>query len=532
MNLHIRISDMNGYLKISIAIMLCLMVPANLFSQEEEISIRESVQVVNVEVPVRVYYDGKPVDHLTREDFEIFADGKRQEIHGFFVKRKKIKLPAIKQAEKAFRKSRYFVLVFSVREINDRLVKGLHYILDEVLHANDRLMIMVSGHTHFFSNLENKEQAYTRIMELLEIQSREARDRLRRLVLDLRQVVPEGTEDDERAENYLKIYTRMLRKYRGKYLQPQLDTLSNFAAHLEKIPMEKWVLCFYQEEIYPHLGQDAKDWITNIIEQQTPHDGHQAHDARIIQRRLNRMERELSAARSFPTEVLHKLFVKSGATFHSLLIPTVNPPSFTYYDGERTWGFDFKRVSTDFENNLREITKKTGGALVHSGNLVSSLKAIEEIEDICYWLTFAPQDPGKQGKIRVSVRQPGYKTVYDNNMKSYYLRDFLARKEKSAKGLRLEDLSFANRRLSFKVTGFQVGAESGSEQARIKLRIRVMDDRNVSLFDQQKTLLPNRDNIQVSLPFHKLVKGKYFVLVDVMDLTTGQSDFSFMETAI
>jgi len=508
------------------------MVPANLFSQEEEVTIRESVQVVNIEVPVRVFYNGKPVGHLTREDFEIFANGKRQEIHGFFVKRKQIKLPVIKEAEMAAAGSRYFVLVFSIREINDRLEEGLHYILDEVLHANDRLMIMVSGRTHFFPNLENKEQAYAQIMELLEIQSREARDRLRRLVLDLRQVVPEGTEDDERAENYLKIYVRMLREYREKYLQPQLDTLSNFAAHLEKIALEKWVLCFYQEEVYPHLGQEAKDWITNIIEVQTPHDGHQAHDARIIQRRFNRMERELNAARSFPTEVLHKLFVRSGATFHSLLIPTVNPPSFTYYDGTRTWGFDFKRVSTDFENNLREITRKTGGTLINSGNLVSSLKAIEEIEDICYWLTFAPQEAGEQGKIRVSVRHPGYKTVYDNNIKSYYLQDFLARKEESAKGLRLEGLSFSNRQLSFMVTGFRAGAESGGGEARIQLRIRVMDDRNVSLFDEQKTLLPNREKILISLPFQKLEKGKYFVLVDVMDLFTGQSDFSFMEAAI
>ena len=59
-----------------------------------------------------------------------------------------------------------------------------------------------------------------------------------------------------------------------------------------------------------------------------------------------------------------------------------------------------------------------------------------------------------------------------------------------------------------------------------------MDDRNVSLYDQQKTLSPNRDKILVSLPFHKLDKGKYFVLVDVMNLTTGQSDFSFMEAGI
>ena len=60
--------------------------------QQEEEPIKEKVEVVNVEVPVRVFYRGKPVDNLTKQDFKLYERGKLKEINGFYIKRKKIKL--------------------------------------------------------------------------------------------------------------------------------------------------------------------------------------------------------------------------------------------------------------------------------------------------------------------------------------------------------------------------------------------------------------------------------------------------------
>src|SRR4029453_11275600 len=60
--------------------------PALAFSQSEPAKspVRETAEVVLVEVPVRVVdRDGQPIRGLKATDFELFDDGKRQEIVGF-----------------------------------------------------------------------------------------------------------------------------------------------------------------------------------------------------------------------------------------------------------------------------------------------------------------------------------------------------------------------------------------------------------------------------------------------------------------
>lgn len=47
--------------------------------------------MVNVEVPVRVFRNRKPIDNLTKDDFLLYENGELKTINGFFIKKKKIK---------------------------------------------------------------------------------------------------------------------------------------------------------------------------------------------------------------------------------------------------------------------------------------------------------------------------------------------------------------------------------------------------------------------------------------------------------
>jgi len=62
---------------------------AILLSQDEE-TVKETLAVINVEVPVRVFMDGKPVLDLKKEDFTVYEDGKPQAINGFQLVSKRI----------------------------------------------------------------------------------------------------------------------------------------------------------------------------------------------------------------------------------------------------------------------------------------------------------------------------------------------------------------------------------------------------------------------------------------------------------
>lgn len=509
-----------------------------LFSQEQE-TVREEVSVVNIEVPVRVYLKGKPVKHLSREDFEIFEGRERREINGFFIKKKRIKIrdngqtPVEKSTD-----SRYFVLVFHIREFNKHLENGLKYVFENMMHKNDQLMVMAIGKTLFFNNLIEKERAHAQVSELLKTQAQQARNRMLLLRSKVRNnpmfnvpgnSILKNSLDSlfEMVYDYLKRYERILLDYKKKHLMPEMTSFYNFATHLDTINKEKWVISFYQEESYPHLGPDQKRWLDDIINQLMVQYEHKATYSKMLQNLLLRVERELNAAVSFPAADVQKFFTRTGVTFHSILIPMVNPQSFQFSSGFEQLGFEYKKISTNFENSLRELTKKTGGTLVYSGNLVDSLQTIEEKEDICYWLTFSPKNPEKSAKVRVKVRGSGYKVVYDNNMQPDYFRAFLEKRD-----VRLNNISFYKGMLRLQISGFQFREKGKEKVGRVSLRVRVKDSQNKDVFDQEKMLQPVKKNINISIPFSWLPKGKYHVIVDAKDLFTGKTMSKFLDPVI
>ena len=55
---------------------VCLILVFPVLSQDQDQRITEKVEVVQVEVPVRVFYKGEPVLDLTRDDFSLWENGK------------------------------------------------------------------------------------------------------------------------------------------------------------------------------------------------------------------------------------------------------------------------------------------------------------------------------------------------------------------------------------------------------------------------------------------------------------------------
>ncbi len=126
--------------KIFAAALLALMIQCvSVWPQEPE-RIREEVEVINVEVPVRVYYKKKPVKGLKKEDFKLLIDGKEREIHGFYQVRKQIKTSSTAPGS-----PRLFVLIFNVSSDNPELVNGLHDLFENVIRPGDRLIVLTNN---------------------------------------------------------------------------------------------------------------------------------------------------------------------------------------------------------------------------------------------------------------------------------------------------------------------------------------------------------------------------------------------------
>jgi len=236
------------------------------------------------------------------------------------------------------------------------------------------------------------------------------------------------------------------------------------------------------------------------------------------------MDLEMSEASVLMVKDIGKLFYRVDAAFHSIVIPTtLNSNSEDY---------EYKTTPTSIENTLRHITTETGGALLTSTQLPESLKTIEEMESVCYVLTYAPFDPGKKEEIRIKTRNDNYKVVYDDNNRGLQLAEYLGKNVKEFPAVCLSEFSLENKVLHAVIKDFLVPKEPQGASGQVSMRLVVKDQNNHILYNQNKNLLPTKDFVTISIPLEWLKQGEYFIIGDVTDLLTGTGDMKLIQPQI
>jgi hypothetical protein len=515
-----------------------------LLGQQKNEVLKESVNVVNVEVPVRVYFKGKPVDHLTRADFKLFESGKRQDIHGFILKRKKIKLQELELNAEQVKTAvgRYFTLVFRITHYNDYIKDGLDYIFDTVLNKSDQLLVFVNNRSVFFKSLEDKLEVKTKLDRILHDVSLEARIKMLQYLKEVESAVEKHKMEMKLAaiggggkagvdrefhiliQRYFAKFLEIWKIYKKKYLIPDINKYYNFARFLKDIKKEKWVINFYQFEVFPDIIIDSRSMrrIRSIIgNMQTSTNQEHVTFSRIISRQMNEIEQELSVAKDFPSEEVAKIFHNVDATFHSIFMKTTLNTLLT--------DVEYREIASDLESSLRAITIRTGGELVISNKLDAALDRISEIEDVYYMLTYAPKNPDKVGKIKVKLNNRKYELVYSPNLRSGFLGQFLEEKQIKAKPVKIQNLNFKKGKIMFVISDFFWNKKDGGA---LSIRIRINDPQGNSVFDQKKSIKATQKKINIALNISGLKNGEYDMVVDVNDLYAKTSSTELLKTTI
>jgi len=526
---------------ITIFLILFILIISFLWPQEDEVTTTETVSVVNVEVPVRVFLKDKPVDNLSKNDFKLYENGELQTIHGFYKVTKTIKNPnsetIVKQKSQIFR-PRYFTLVFRLIKYNKELEKGLSYIFEEILRKDDQLLVFANNRSLFLNKITNKKNSCTLVQDLLKDECHKARLRLdtylRKIETELNmarlnsllQKESEYTVTDD-VIKFLKKYLVIWNEYKRNYLMPNMDRFYYFAHHLEKIQKEKWVINFYQIELFPKLkisGTIMREIrnLTGFLQ-----GSHRSEDrvfAKTISTLLMDINETLNTSLDFPAKEISKLFYKVNATFHSILI-NINRELLSQ-------DFEFKRISTNIENSLREITKKTGGSLIASGNLKYALNKIQEKEDILYMLTYSPKNPKKIGKIRIVLNKKNHRIIYDDQMRADYIKNYLKNKKMEIPEIKIDKLHFKSNSLSLVISNFLLKKNNNGNHGNINVQIRILDNHNRELYNKNKNIVTKKNTFSISVKFPWLTKGRYDILLHVTDINTGKSALDYIQSTI
>ena len=506
-----------------------------LVSQTDQEVIKEEVSVVNVEVPVRVYYKGKLVDNLKKEDFRLYDDKKLQNINAFYMRRKRMDIQNIKvvsERQKASLPPRYFVLVFRVTDYNDYLKDGVDFLFDKVLRDQDQILVFANDRTISLNSSTWEIDRKQILNQLLREESIKAKQRLDAIFLDiqhrLRYLRSRLTQDTgvyaPAITNFLDRYLITWNEYKKKYLIPDIDNFYNFSKHLEKIRGEKWVINFYQLEMFPKMKQwgEMRQKIDELVNGWMAGRSEDSVHSKIILELLENLDLELNVSDDFPSEEISRLFYKVDATFHTIFIRGIRES----YSKD----LEFVRVSSEIENSFRDLTKKTGGKLVATNDLGSALHTLSEKEDVYYMLTYAPENIKKIGKVRVAVNNKDYKVVYDKNIRADYITDYLARKKKENPTIEIAGIKLEDKILHVTLFNFVLKKNKKQKEGRLKLRVRIKDMQNKILYDQNRAFRVKKDVVNITINFDWLKKGKYDFILTAEDLFTGNSSVEFYQS--
>jgi hypothetical protein len=510
---------------------------------QEHKPIKEEVAVTNIEVPVRVMYKGKPVGDLTEEDFTIYENKKQVAINGFFVKRRKIKIDRSSRTTKPVAEKislppphpRMFILAFNVTSYNTYFQKAMDHLFDKLLLPMDHLIIFANNTVRQYPRLENPSLIKQQIILDLKEESKNAKRRLLTYINrletflnsrpdeDFRKFLTPGYSDAGRlAENLIKFLRKYLvawNEYKENYLTPRVEQFYYFAKYLEKVKAEKYVLNFYQFEFFPkiRISSQAMQKIQEISNTlSNTNDGTLISYGHLINNLIHQMMNDYDLEKGFPNEEISKLFYKVDATFHSFFIRALNPTV--------SEDFEYQVLASDLERVLKSITDITGGKNITSNDLVQSLETVSEVEDVHYILTYIPHDPNKAGKLKIKVNNKKYDVLYDDNFRVDYIEAYLKQLEEKIKtpNVKIEKFSFDKKILAFKVTDYLVKPVKERTMGQMKVRIRLVE-KDIPLFDQEKTLTADKDEMRISLnTFQQIKKGEYDFFIYIEDQFTGK----------
>ena len=327
---------------------------------------QEVSQVINIEVPVRVYKGEQFINDLTIDDFEVFENNLPQKIEAvYLIKRDKIER---KEGKKEFnpQTSRCFYLFLEVSKFPQKLQIALEYFIDNVFLLNDDLIAITPVKTYRLSDegKENKsrDEIFEELKGIIRSDAMAGSTEFRHTTADLEQLskemnayvqmalgLQERTEDLRMEEMQVKLveYVGLMSRLQT-FRQADEMRLLDLARYLHDQDGQNFVFVFYEKKMLPQIERRLLEQFIEIAEQ----------DPYIVQSLTSTLEYNKHET-FIDIKNVTQAFADCSTQIHFLHIsePTVSVP-----------GLHFEEYSQETFNVLFEVSKATGGYSGSSSN--------------------------------------------------------------------------------------------------------------------------------------------------------------------
>lgn len=500
----------NGYIFLLIIIsMFLLNLSVNPIPGQE--NLQEVATVIAVEVPVRVISKGQFVKNLTKEDFEIFENGIKQDITAFEVVSRKISNPEEISPEelKIPPKKRLFILIFNIFDYNDSVGEGIDYFFENVFRKGDRIIILSEDK---LLNIELGKGLSGMILDLKEtlkeykeISSKETFKKFNELKYEADRILSPAGRGENPAPKILLFYDnyqRIWNEYKRQYIYPDIDLYKSVMNRVKQIEGEKWALCFQQREMFPIMKNDGPLFrqINSLIESA-------GIWGKLIQTKQTNLQLSFDYSPAFPTEMLKDLFMEANITFHLILLKSLR--------NLLSQDFEMRDVAMDYEDCFKQISSATGGYSTFSNKVAEALQEATQTEDFHYLLVYSPKETPEIEKrdIKVKVNRKGVKVVHLKSIR-----------EIQAPPITISDFSVNQKTVSFTLINYRRAKIEKELTGIAEIKITIFDEDSNKVFDEGKTLNILEENTHVSLNFDWLKSGSYFIIIQAIDKISNEID--------
>ena len=508
---------------IFLLVLLSLVLATYPLHPQEHKKIVETVHVENIEIPVRVFAGKQPVGGLNKEDFQLWVNGKRKEINGFYEVRRKI-------GDKLSRDSspppgnlvvnppRFFVLIFNLSSYYQDLDSLLETLFKRVIRPGDFLMVVTNRYVISEWKVVSEERARGKIKDVLDKEIHQLKFEITGFETELKSLAAmlksrlanpaEAQSPNAIFRDFFHNYRFVLEDIKNNYLDLPLDQYIKIAVYLKSQPMEKWVLNFYQLSRLPML--DSFGAVHQLLMQYI-NEGEPATKQSLQSLYLD----FITAVKMIDTlfiDDIGKTFLDSGATVHTQLLQPLT--------GYLSNDFKYETVTIESESILSNLSRLTGGTLVSSNRTEKFITDITAREDIVYLLTYVPGKAKKKKRqsININIKNPHYRVKYDNQQRLKSFGKMMARLTRDSKDIEIESLACSGDLVTFNLKNIRVVQYEGEQFWAVKTQVKVLDKRS-RLITAVEKLFRGRNSegtIQVELP--PLPGGDYNIVLEVRDL--------------
>lgn len=383
--------------------------------------IQEESQVINVEVTVRVFDKGSFVDNLTLKDFEIYQDGKLQDVEAMYLVKKRSVERSEENKRFAPETARHFFLFFEISDYYAKIGDAIDYFMQNVIIPGDNLIIVTPlktyRQTYRAMEFNSRETLAKELKALLRQDTRMGYSEYRKALDDLTMLAHSLAYDTERAADpdtereflidsgagQFSEYTFEQKLMRYADIIEQIESLRqvnqnkllSFSEYLKEVEGQKYIFLIYQKEFLPRIEANILNKYMELY-LDSPH----------VTSQLKKLFGFYKRDVSFNVERVKKSYADSSISIHFLFL---TPPP------DNVLGIEFHEQSEDIFSAFREISQATGGYMESSANPRYLFNKAVAASENYYMLYYSPKDYKEDGEfhnIEVRVKDKNYNIVH------------------------------------------------------------------------------------------------------------------------